>query len=272
MFKNVEPHRLLQDAHRFMQEEVPYNLFHLITGLDGAGAIRSSDGDLLFAQSPGGTPWLWVNCDLPELERKDKLAQLIEFLDDPSLKGICSDPRIAELFAELYSAGYNSELGFCMDMEAYACPRVHAPTGVDGTIRPSRMEDQEAVAMFLAGFSEDGYGITVEPESKMAEAGKMIRSGGLYVLEVDGVPQSMARIAHRAPRHGRINAVFTPRGERGKGYAGAVVSALCSMLLGEGLVPMLYADLANPSSNRLYQKIGFVKSGQIRDIRFGRKP
>jgi predicted GNAT family acetyltransferase len=36
----------------------------------------------------------------------------------------------------------------------------------------------------------------------------------------------------------------------------------------ENLIPMLYADLKNPSSNKIYRNIGFVKSGRIADIRF----
>lgn len=40
------------------------------------------------------------------------------------------------------------------------------------------------------------------------------------------------------------------------------------MLLSEDLVPMLYADLKNPDSNKVYRNIGFVESGKIVDIKF----
>ncbi|MGV2685738.1 GNAT family N-acetyltransferase, partial [Clostridium perfringens] len=39
-------------------------------------------------------------------------------------------------------------------------------------------------------------------------------------------------------------------------------------LLQDGLVPMLYADQVNPDSNRLYQNIGFIRCGTIRDFKF----
>ncbi|MNR60825.1 FR47-like protein [compost metagenome] len=78
----------------------------------------------------------------------------------------------------------------------------------------------------------------------------------------------MARIAHRSPRHGRINDVYTPPAERKKGYASAIVAELCSILEGESLQPMLYADQGNPDSNRVYRNIGFMENGIVVDIKF----
>jgi predicted GNAT family acetyltransferase len=62
--------------------------------------------------------------------------------------------------------------------------------------------------------------------------------------------------------------VYTPSGSRKKGYASALVSELCSILESERLRPMLYADLKNPDSNKVYKNIGFVESGKIADIKF----
>lgn len=268
MFEKVDPQYLLAGVDGFIQEEVSYNLFYLITGFEEALTIKSRDSKVLFAQSPRGNPWLWVNRDLPEEERENALKLLIEYLDETSLTGVSSEPRTAEMFANLYGARYHTNIKRRMDMEAYACPQVVKPEGVSGCLRSAQLGDVETVAQYLAGFSEDGYGIVVDPTSQMEAAEMTVRKGGLYMWLVDDRPVSMAQIAHRSLRHGRINAVFTPRNERRKGYAGAVVSGLCSILLGEGLVPMLYADMVNPASNRAYQKIGFIQSGQISDIRF----
>lgn len=269
MFEKVNPQYLLEGVDAFILEEVRYNLLYLITGFDEALTIKSHDGKVLFAQSsPRGNPWLWVDRSLPEKEKEDVLKLLIEFLDEASLTRVSSEPRTAEMFANLYGARYNRSITRRMDMEAYDCPQVVKPEGVSGCLRPAQLEDVETVAQYLAGFSADGYGVVVDPASQMETAEMMIRQGGLYMWLVDDHPVSMAKIAHRSLRHGRINAVFTPRNERRKGYAGAVVAGLCSILLSEGLIPMLYADMVNPASNRAYQKIGFIPSGQITDIRF----
>ncbi|WP_339320303.1 GNAT family N-acetyltransferase [Paenibacillus sp. FSL R10-2734] len=126
----------------------------------------------------------------------------------------------------------------------------------------------ETVAEFLAGFSEGAYGATVDPASQILAAEAIIETGNLYLWFVDSPPVSMANIAHRSPRHARINAVYTPAIFRKKGYASAIVAELCSLLESECLEPMLYADLKNPDSNKVYQNIGFVGRGKVIDIKF----
>jgi predicted GNAT family acetyltransferase len=57
---------------------------------------------------------------------------------------------------------------------------------------------------------------------------------------------------------GRIGPVYTPARLRGRGYAGAVTTAAGRALLerGAGEV-LLYTDLANPTSNALYRRLGY---------------
>lgn len=57
--------------------------------------------------------------------------------------------------------------------------------------------------------------------------------------------------AHTRPieRVVRIQAVYTPPPNRGRGYAGACVGALSAQLRNAGNRCVLYTDLANPISN-----------------------
>ena len=55
-----------------------------------------------------------------------------------------------------------------------------------------------------------------------------------------------------------VGPVYTPPGKRRRGYAGAVTVAVSQLALdrgGEQVV--LFTDLANPTSNALYQRIGY---------------
>jgi predicted GNAT family acetyltransferase len=85
------------------------------------------------------------------------------------------------------------------------------------------------------------------------------RVGDRFVLwTVDGTPVSMAML--RAPAAGvsRIGTVFTPAGERGHGYGSAVTAAASELAHRSGTADVvLFADLANPTSNKIYQRIGF---------------
>ena len=83
--------------------------------------------------------------------------------------------------------------------------------------------------------------------------------GDRFVLwDDDGVPVSMAML--RAPAAGvsRIGPVFTPRGARGRGYGSAVTAAASERARRDGVADVvLFADLANPTSNGIYRAIGF---------------
>ena len=64
----------------------------------------------------------------------------------------------------------------------------------------------------------------------------------------------------RAPAAGvsRIGPVFTPRSSRGRGYGSAVTAAAAHLARRGGVDDVvLFADLANPTSNAIYQRIGF---------------
>jgi predicted GNAT family acetyltransferase len=196
------------------------------------------------------------------------LQELIARLNGTALPGLSGDPTVAETFARLYGEARGIHYYHHMAMEAYYCPKVKKPSNVEGTLQQSTLLDVETVAEFMAGFSEGAYGVSVDPASQIPAAEGMIATGNLYLWLVDGLAVSMANIAHRSLRQARINAVYTPSAARKKGYASAIVAEICSILESERLVPMLYADLLNPDSNKVYRNIGFVESGRIADIKF----
>ena len=56
----------------------------------------------------------------------------------------------------------------------------------------------------------------------------------------------------------RIGPVFTPLALRGRGYGSAVTAAAANLARRGGVDEVvLFADLANPTSNGIYQRIGF---------------
>jgi predicted GNAT family acetyltransferase len=82
--------------------------------------------------------------------------------------------------------------------------------------------------------------------------------GGMTLWEADGVPVSMAGVTRQVAGMIRVAPVYTPPGYRRRGYAGAVTAAVTQAALdaGAGEV-LLFTDLANPTSNALYQRLGY---------------
>ncbi|MBC7659485.1 MAG: GNAT family N-acetyltransferase [Chitinophagaceae bacterium] len=80
-----------------------------------------------------------------------------------------------------------------------------------------------------------------------------------YVWEVDGKIVAMAGVQGHTPEGIRISWVYTPPEHRCKGYASQLVARVCEEQLANGKKRcFLYTDLENPTSNHIYQELGFV--------------
>ncbi|AEN12935.1 MULTISPECIES: GNAT family N-acetyltransferase [unclassified Streptomyces] len=82
--------------------------------------------------------------------------------------------------------------------------------------------------------------------------------GGLTLWEAGGLPVSMAGVSRPVAGTVRVSAVYTPREHRGAGYAAAVTAEVSRAAREAGAEEvLLFADLANPTSNGVYRRIGF---------------
>lgn len=83
-------------------------------------------------------------------------------------------------------------------------------------------------------------------------------AGTLTLWEDGGVPVSMAGVSPRIAGTVRIAPVYTPAEHRGRGYAAAVTARVAGAAREAGAREvLLFTDLANPTSNGVYQRIGF---------------
>jgi predicted GNAT family acetyltransferase len=80
----------------------------------------------------------------------------------------------------------------------------------------------------------------------------------------DSVPVCMAGCLGPTPNGITILSVYTPPEHRGRGYASACVAALTQRLLERGRRRVfLSTDLSNPTSNAIYQRIGYAPAGDL---------
>jgi GNAT superfamily N-acetyltransferase len=93
--------------------------------------------------------------------------------------------------------------------------------------------------------------------------------GGIGLWETDDGPVSLAAFGGPTPNGMRIGPVYTPRERRGRGYGTAVTAATSQLLLDRGVrFCFLYTDLANPTSNAIYMRIGYEPVCDSREIAF----
>lgn len=79
----------------------------------------------------------------------------------------------------------------------------------------------------------------------------------VFAMVCDG--DAVLGVAMNTPGHGayRIGPVYTPPEFRRRGYAAAATAQVSKVLRDGDSQVCLFADLANPTSNKIYQGIGY---------------
>ena len=66
----------------------------------------------------------------------------------------------------------------------------------------------------------------------------------------------------------RVGYVYTPPGQRGRGYASALVAHVSQAQLDAGKrLCFLYTDMTNPTSNYIYQKLGYRRVAESIEVK-----
>jgi GNAT superfamily N-acetyltransferase len=140
----------------------------------------------------------------------------------------------------------------------YSLDRVVEPVGVEGRPRLAGTGDVDLVASWTEPFHVETWGAVPPDFDARQSATTAIERSRTWIWQDErGAPVSMA--VRRPPAAGvsRIGPVYTPPEHRGHGYASAVTARAASDVLDIAAVPVLYTDLGNATSNKIYRAIGF---------------
>ncbi|WP_329613369.1 GNAT family N-acetyltransferase [Streptomyces brevispora] len=124
-----------------------------------------------------------------------------------------------------------------------------------GRARAATPADRELLLRWLHAFAADIGQPAGHPERAVEER---TAEGRLTLWEDGGVPVSMAGVSPRIAGTVRVAPVYTPPEHRGRGYAAAVTAEVSRAAREAGADEvLLFADLANPTSNGVYVRIGY---------------
>lgn len=189
------------------------------------------------------------------------LTDLNKKLSD-DFTGITGNKSLAAELVKIWEDDTRVRAEIKMAMRIYKLDQVKLTENVPGKMRQVANHDKELLLNWYANFHRDGLGeepdqIVVEKQvQRYFNADPHMR--GLMIWEVEGKPVSMAGYAGPTPNGIRIGAVYTPPGQRRQGYASACTAALSQHLLDAGFkFCFLFTDLLNPTSNKIYQQIGY---------------
>ena len=175
-----------------------------------------------------------------------------------AVPGLHANVPAAEFFAAAWSdlTGQDHHLGVAERL--YVLSAVRSPDYSLGCCRQALPEDAEQLVAWQLDFQRAAL-----PEDPVAEADVRnaiaveIEGGDRHVWDHDGLVSTAVR-CRPTPTGAGITGVYTPPEFRGRGYATSCVARLSQMILDSGnSYAYLFTDLSNPTSNSIYQKIGY---------------
>jgi GNAT superfamily N-acetyltransferase len=189
----------------------------------------------------------------------------------PTLNGVRGLRRTAVAFADAWHAVTGHSTAVTTEERLYRLGALRAPDNVAGGHRDATDDDRGVLVDWVERFFGEAFGDPRDNDAGERFVSTADRIGDRFVLwVVGGEPVSMAMV--RAPASGvsRIGPVYTPPDRRGHGYGSAVTAAAAALARLHGAADVvLFADLANPVSNAIYQRIGFEPVAEMARIDFG---
>jgi ribosomal protein S18 acetylase RimI-like enzyme len=211
-------------------------------------------------------PYELVLAEVPD----DTVAALVRTLRDEgvAVPGVNGAVPTVERFAQAWLHGTDLRPRTTFEQRLYVLGTLRMPEPPPpGRGRPGGEDEAELAARWLRAFQEEA-GVHSTDVASAARAG--IADGRLWLWEdEDGAPVSLASRTPAAAGVARIAPVYTPPEARRRGYGAAVTAACASDALASGTDHVvLFTDLANPTSNSVYQRIGFRPLSDRRVVRF----
>lgn len=277
-----EPAAFLDAAGGFLVErEAEHNLMlglagRLVVAPDDYGepayaaVVRNHEGGVVAAALR--TPPF--NLILSELDEPDavELVAADAHARYGELPGVLGPSDGAARFAAIWHGLTGRTTKLAVEQRIYRAQDAEAPDGVAGSSRPYREDDRSLLLGWIDAFLAEALpaGHRHETSSEHLDRRGRDPDAGYLIWELGGEPVSMAGWGGPTPNGSRIGPVYTPPEHRGHGYASAVTARLTERLLRGGRrFCFLFTDLANPTSNRIYQRIGYEPVTDVHAYSFG---
>jgi uncharacterized protein len=220
-----------------------------------------SEGERVVAAAMQTPPFRLV---LSEVDYPAAIDALAEDVRGRDLPGVLGPVEHVRGFVDRFTARGGPPATLAMSERIFRLTKVRTPSGVPGRTREATPGDRELVMAWTEAFMREAFGeADVEEVAAMTDRW-LARRGRVVHLWEDGAAVSLAGVGSPTPNGIRIGPVYTPPEVRRRGYASALVAAVSQAELDRGRrFCFLFTDLSNPTSNHIYQTIGYEP---VRDV------
>ncbi|MFD6509189.1 MULTISPECIES: GNAT family N-acetyltransferase [unclassified Bacillus (in: firmicutes)] len=218
-------------------------------------AKRGEEITVVFLQTEEKIQMIVANSEISEVDIVKLAKELTKVY--PDIPGLIGNKKNVQKLAEEVAVLENKKTNVVMEQGVYALQQVKKKWNEEGIFREINSDELPLIEKWIYQFCEDVKLPTTKEEAKQT-AHTLITNNRLFGLEVDGKLVSVAAKTRPTTNNITVNFVYTPKEARKKGYASNCVAALSQRMLDEGYkTTTLYTDLANPTSNKIYQEIGY---------------
>lgn len=202
------------------------------------------------------------------------VVELVRFLKEKNINfsGVVGPAITSEALIRIFGKLSNQKFRLNMGQKIYALTEVTFPENVEGQLSLAKDFHKDLVGQWLYEFSCESLPnekTTLEKTLELAD-GK-IKKGEVYLwLDQGGNPVSMNLVGRPTENGISVSGVYTPKNLRKRGYASGVVAGASQKMLDSGKqFCVLYTDVANPTSNKIYQQIGYKEIATSKYFVFG---
>jgi predicted GNAT family acetyltransferase len=176
----------------------------------------------------------------------------------PSALGAIEDTKA---FVELWHERTGQPYTLHMQQGIYQLTKVNPVKNVTGEYRVMTVGERELILDWALAFAFEALGEKLNRDVYGELIDRKLENNLMNCLRLwwdDGQPVSMITSTRPTLNGVTVTMVYTPPDLRGRGYASALTAAISQELLDSGKkFCFLYTDMSNPTSNKIYQNIGY---------------
>ena len=192
--------------------------------------------------------------------------------DGDTPPGVLGPTAAARSFVDRWQVRTGQHAERVLAERIFRLSSVTPPRPAPGSWRVAGEGDRGILAEWYLAFAAEATpeGAPVEDIDAMVDRWVHRIGRTMHLWEEGEKPASLAGAGGETPNGTRIGPVYTPPELRGRGYASNLVAAISQAQLDAGRrFCFLFTDLANATSNRIYQQIGYEPVTDVDQYRFG---
>jgi ribosomal protein S18 acetylase RimI-like enzyme len=187
--------------------------------------------------------------------------EIVQFLiqNKIAINGIVGPTQSATLFKDQVIENLGGIFEKAMDHKILRLDSVIWPPDCEGRPMVATDQDFELVFDWLGKFMQEASPLEVfDQEYWRTKLRDRIRKKEIYLWKHQGQFVSCCQVGQSTKNGIRISFVYTPNDCRGKGFASNLVAFVSQDQLNRGFqFCSLYTNADNPTSNKIYQQIGY---------------